>query len=72
MVRLHPLPGGCSPGLADIIGKAVAGAVMSAFDAHLDLPRAKRGALVGSIRKRAVNQLCCDEGREKLRQALNG
>lgn len=69
-VRLHPLPAGAPATLAEVIGSAVAGAVRQALDAHTPLPKDKRGALVGSIRKRAVNQLVCAEGVARIRAAF--
>lgn len=70
-VLVHPLPAGCSPELAELVAKAVRGAVMAALDAHYpELSRQKRGSLIGSIGKRAVNQLCCEEGRERIKQVL--
>lgn len=72
-VRLHPLPEGAPAPLVDFIGAAVAGAVRSGFDAHAEsIPNRERGSLVGSIRKRAVNQILCAEGLEKLKDGLRG
>ena len=71
VVRLHPLPENSNLDLADVLGKVIAGAVRSALQAHgLHLARHLRGMLVGSIRKRAVNQLVCSEGETMLRAAL--
>lgn len=71
VVRLHPLPDEANFDLANVLGKIVAGATRSALDAHAKrFPRDLRGMLVGSIRKRAVNQLVCAEGEAMLRQAL--
>ena len=71
VVRLHPLPENSSIELADLLGKVIAGAVRSALHAHArQFPRHLRGMLVGSIRKRAVNQLVCLEGETMLRAAL--
>lgn len=71
VVRLHPLPKNSIIGLADVLGKVIAGAARSALHAHAkQFPRDLRGMLVGSIRKRAVNQLVCVEGEAMLRAAL--
>ena len=57
--------------LASVIGAAVAGAVRDCLNAHfMRMSRHDRGLLVGSIRKRAVNQLVCPEGETRLREAL--
>ena len=70
-VRLHPLPEGASASLASVIGAAVAGAVRDCTNQHFArMSRADRGLLIGSVRKRAVNQLVCDEGEARLREAL--
>ena len=70
-VRLHPLPENSNAEIADVLGKVIAGAVRSALHAHaMHFPRHLRGMLVGSIRKRAVNQLVCAEGESMLRAAL--
>ncbi len=71
VVRLHPLPENSSIELADLLGKVIAGAARSALHAHAKrFPRHLCGMLVGSIRKRAVNQLVCIEGETMLRAAL--
>lgn len=71
-VRLFPLPIGSNPALVDLIGRAVAGAVKSALTAHVpNLSASECGMLVGSIRKRVVNQLVCREGEACLREALD-
>ena len=71
-VRLHPLPEGAPPPLAALIGAAVAGGIRDCLHAHpLPLSKAQRGNLIGSSRKRAVNQLVCAEGRSRLREALS-
>lgn len=70
-VRLHPLPEGASLPLASIIGAAVAGAIRNCLNAHpLSLTNAQKGLIIGSSRKRAVNQLVCAEGEARLRMAL--
>lgn len=71
VVRLHPLPENSNIELADLLGKMIAGAARSALHAHAGhFSRHLRGMLVGSIRKRAVNQLVCPEGETMLRDAL--
>ncbi len=71
MVRLHPLPENSNIELADVLGKIIAGATRAALHAHaIHFSRHLRGMLVGSIRKRAVNQLVCSEGETMLRAAL--
>ena len=73
VVRLHPLPDNSNIELADVLGKVIAGATRSALQAHaLRFSRQLRGMLVGSIRKRAVNQLVCLEGETMLRAAIGG
>ncbi len=70
-VRLHPIPSGAPVALAEFIGAAVAGATRTALAAHCkSMPKRDVGMLVGSIRKRAVNQLVCAEGLETLRALL--
>ena len=70
-LKIHPLPAGCSPELAEYVAKVVRGAVKSALDAHYpELVGSRRGSLVGSIGKRAVNQLCCEESRRQLKELL--
>jgi len=66
-VRIHPIPDDCPQELADYIATVVRGAVADGLNKHAtDLSPSKRGSLVGSIGKRAVNQLCCAEGRKML------
>ncbi len=70
-VRLHPLPENSNIDLADVLGKVIAGATRAALHAHaIHFSRQLRGMLVGSIRKRAVNQPVCQEGETMLRAAL--
>ena len=58
--------------LAQFVATVVRGAVAQAIDAHYpELPKKKRGSLIGSIGKRAVNQLTCAEGEAKLRNILD-
>ena len=71
-VRLHPLPEGASGDLAYVIGSAVAGGLRSFLSAHeIHLSKSQKGMLIGSTRKRVVNQLVCREGEQRLREALN-
>ena len=71
MKRIHPLPVGTNRALVDVFGSAVAGAVRSALDAHApEMSNHQKGMLVGSIRKRAINQLLSDEGERRIRDAL--
>ena len=71
VVRLYPLPAGASPDLAGVFGSVVAGAVRQCVDAHFPhMSKRDRGLLVGGIRKRAVNQLCCECGRKLLREVI--
>lgn len=59
------------PELVEFIALAVRGAVRSAFDAHGNSqPRHWRGMMIGSITKRALNQICCAEGVKILREAV--
>lgn len=70
-VKLHPLPQGAPAPLAEFIGNAVAGAVKSALGAHCkSMSRNTKGMLVGSIRKRAVNQIVCAAGLDSLKQLV--
>lgn len=72
MVRLHPLPEGANSQLAEVLGKAIAGAVRATLDAHGHrVPADVCGLLVGSVRKRAVNQLVCVDGEVAIRRALD-
>ena len=71
-VRIHPIPDECPPDLASFIASCVRGAVRSALESHVkNLTKNQRGMLVGSIGKRAVNQLCCKEGRRILRELID-
>lgn len=72
VVRIHPLPDPqCSEELARYVAKAVRGAVRSFIAAHGEhLDKRTRGMMTGSIGKRAVNQLCCAEGRAALVKLL--
>ena len=70
-VRIHPIPRECPPELAVYVAMCVRGAVTDALNKHGQrLSKSERGMLIGSIGKRAVNQLCCDEGRAKLYEML--
>jgi len=71
VVRLHPLPEGADPQLAQFVGQAVDGALKSFLSAHpMVLSNQERGLLLGSARKRIVNQLCCEQSVEKLKELL--
>lgn len=70
-VRLHPLPDGASPALAEYLATVITGAISMTFDAHAkDVDAAFRGMFSASLRKRIVNQLVCAEGAAKLRELL--
>ena len=70
-VRLHPLPRGANRELADVLARAVAGAVRDALNQQCPGMSAQEiGMLVGSIRKRAVNDLVSREGEAAIRAAL--
>lgn len=70
-VRLHPLPEGVTQPLASVIGAAVAGAIKATLTAHpIPMTNGQRGTLIGSARKRAVNQILCAENLARLRQEL--
>ena len=57
--------------LASFIGTAVGGAVKSCLDAHPhQLSSAQRDLLIGSVRKRAVNQITCKAGVDAIIEAL--
>lgn len=70
-VRLHPIPEGAPPLLAAYIGGVVAGAIKDCVKQHpLPISNRQLGLLVGSTRKRAVNQLVCEEGRHNLKTLM--
>lgn len=71
-VRLHPLPAGAPQPLSEFLSAVVGGATRSALMAHTNgLSKQQLGSLVGSIRKRIVNQLVCAEGVAKLKELVH-
>lgn len=70
-VRLHPIPKGAPVAMVEYVAAVVAGGIEQTLVAHgQHLSRQMRGMLKGSICKRVVNQLCCTEGRKKLREVM--
>lgn len=70
-VRIHPMPKGAPAAMVEYVASVVAGGIKQTLKAHgAELSANTRGMLLGSIRKRVVNQLCCEEGLRKLRETM--
>ena len=66
-VKIHPLPKGAPRPLTEFTASVVGGAIRDFLNAHgdqLNLGPSDRGMLLGSIRKRIINKLLDEEGRE--------